>query len=403
MKKSKTHNKNTNYFYFNFVKYLLILSFISLILACSKSNENTITISGRIEADEINLSFKYPGKIEELNFSEGDIITAGKVIATIKAEDIKSQLNRSILEQQTSSAIIEAKLLQLQSLSNRLEQLKLKRQILQDSIKNEIQISENNLKSAEHKLKIDKSNIEKAKANYEKVKNDHQRFTLLYEQNAIPKQKFDEIDTLYKISKEDLTLAEEALKISEKNYQSAQNTLQIAKAKLKEIDALDREIKAAEKEVEIIKKEKEITSLNKLKTKEITSEIEAHLEDTTIKAPTDIVITKKLSQIGEIVAAGQPIAVGYNPKEIHFRGFIPEPLMGKIKLNMEGDLKIDSYPNKTLKGRIIFINNRSEFTPKEVQTPQERVKQVFLIKAKIEDSENILKPGMPADFIIYLK
>lgn len=385
------------------LKVVILASFILTLFACSKNNDSSITISGRIEADEINLSFKYPGKIEEINFKEGDLIEKGKIIAKIKSDDLKAQLNRAILEEKASSTIIETKILQQQSLSNRLEQLKLKKEILQDSIRNEIQISENNLKNAEHKLKIDKSNNEKAKANYEKIKNDHQRFLSLYEQNAIPKQKFDEIDTLLKIAQEDLALAQESLKISEQNYRSAHNTLSIAKARLKEVDAIDREIKAAEKELSIVKKESEITSINKQKTKEFTNEIESHLEDTLLKAPMDIIITKKLSQLGEIVAAGQPIAVGYSPKEIHFRGFIPEPLIGKIKLNMEGKLKTDSYPNRTLNGKIIFINNRSEFTPKEVQTPQERVKQVFLIKAKIDDTENILKPGMPADFIINLK
>jgi len=372
-------------------------------ISCSKNNSSDITISGRIEADEINLSFKYPGKIEEINFTEGDEIPTGKILAKIKASDIEAQLNRSNIEQKTSNTFTQAKVLQLQAALNRLDQLKLKKQILLDTINNEIEISQNNLKSAEHKLKIDKINIEKAKSNFNKIDADYQRFSVLYNQNAIPKQKFDEIETMYKIAKEDLSLAEEALKISEKNYQSAHNTLTIAKSKLKEVDALDKEIKALEKEIEIVKKEVEISSLNSLKTEEITKEIESHLKDTIITAPNRMIITKKLSQLGEIVAAGQPIVVGYNPEDIHFRGFIPEPLIGKIKLNMEGEIKVDSYPEKRFKAKISFINNKSEFTPKEVQTPQERVKQVFLVKAKVEDKDKILKPGMPADFIIYLK
>lgn|GEM_PF-419187 len=384
-------------------RLLLIIFVLMLNISCSKNNSSDITISGRIEADEINLSFKYPGKIEEINFTEGDEIPTGKILAKIKASDIEAQLNRSNIEQKTSNTFTQAKVFQLQAALNRLDQLKLKKQILLDTINNEIEISQNNLKSAEHKLKIDKINIEKAKSNFNKIDADYQRFSVLYNQNAIPKQKFDEIETMYKIAKEDLSLAEEALKISEKNYQSAHNTLTIAKSKLKEVDALDKEIKALEKEIEIVKKEVEISSLNSLKTEEITKEIESHLKDTIITAPNRMIITKKLSQLGEIVAAGQPIVVGYNPEDIHFRGFIPEPLIGKIKLNMEGEIKVDSYPEKRFKAKISFINNKSEFTPKEVQTPQERVKQVFLVKAKVEDNDKILKPGMPADFIIYLK
>ncbi|ADR18457.1 HlyD family secretion protein [Calditerrivibrio nitroreducens] len=380
-------------------KILTLLFIVVLTISCTK-NDNKIVISGRIEADEINLSFKYPGMIEEINFSEGDFILKDTILAKIKANDIKAQINRSKLEENTVSTALDAKYLQYQSALNRLEQLKIKKQFLNDSINNEILMAENNVKNADHKLKIDKINIQKAMANYEKVKNDYERFKVLYNENAIPKQKFDEIETLHKISKDDLSLAEESLKISEKNYLSAQNSLAISKARKKEIEAIEKEIKAAEKDIGIIKKEIDITSLNKLKTIEVTNELTSHMDDTTIKAPNNLIITRKFFQKGEIIAAGQSLAVGYNPEEIYFRGFIPEPLLGKIKLNMEGELKIDSYPDKSFKGKITFINSRSEFTPKDVQTPQERVKQVFLIKAKIDHNENILKPGMPADFII---
>ncbi|MGB9731887.1 MULTISPECIES: HlyD family secretion protein [Calditerrivibrio] len=380
-------------------KILTLLFIIILNISCTK-DDGKIVISGRIEADEINFSFKYPGMIEEINFSEGDFVLKDTILARIKANDIKAQVNRSKIEEKTASTAMDAKYLQYQSALNRIEQLKIKKQFLTDSINNEILMAENNVKNADHKLKMDRINIQKARANFEKIKNDYERFKVLYNENAIPKQKFDEIEAAYKISQEDLSLTEESLKISEKNFLSAQNSLAISKARKKEIEAIEKEIKAAEKDIGIIKKEIEIASLNKLKTIELTNELTSHLEDTIIKAPNNMIITKKFFQKGEIIAAGQSLAVGYNPQEIYFRGFVPEPLLGKIKLNMEGDLKIDSYPNKSFKGKITFINSRSEFTPKDVQTPQERVKQVFLIKAKIEDKKNILKPGMPADFII---
>jgi len=82
------------------------------------------------------------------------------------------------------------------------------------------------------------------------------------------------------------------------------------------------------------------------------------------------------------------------------RGYINEKNLGRIKLGQEVQVSTDSYPDKTYKGRISYISSQAEFTPKSVQTFEERVKLMFRLKISMDNPDNELKPGMPADGII---
>ena len=83
--------------------------------------------------------------------------------------------------------------------------------------------------------------------------------------------------------------------------------------------------------------------------------------------------------------------------------YIPETQMGCVKLGQDVDIRVDSFPNETFKGKVTFISSKSEFTPKTIQTPEERIKLVFRVKVSIQNTNQRLKPGMPADAEVRLK
>jgi HlyD family secretion protein len=82
--------------------------------------------------------------------------------------------------------------------------------------------------------------------------------------------------------------------------------------------------------------------------------------------------------------------------------YVPEPQLGRIKLGQTAEITTDSFRGKTYQGKIIFINAEAEFTPKNVQTQEERVKLVFAVKIGVGNPNQELKPGMPADAKIAL-
>ncbi|MBN2544460.1 MAG: efflux RND transporter periplasmic adaptor subunit, partial [Spirochaetes bacterium] len=131
--------------------------------------------------------------------------------------------------------------------------------------------------------------------------------------------------------------------------------------------------------------------------------LKKQIEDCSIKAPTSGIITHKLAEKGEFVNVGTVIYTISKISPVYLNVYITEIQLGKVRLGMEAKIKIDSYPEKTFTGKIVFISPNSEFTPKNIQTKEERVKQVFRIKIEVPNDDMILKPGMPADALIELK
>ena len=114
------------------------------------------------------------------------------------------------------------------------------------------------------------------------------------------------------------------------------------------------------------------------------------------------VITKSALQ-GEVVQIGAPVFTAIDLNDIWVTGYINENDLGRVKLNQEAYVMTDSYKNKKYKGWISFISSQTEFTPKYIQTTEERVKYVYRIKVRVDNASLDLKPGMPADAYIQVK
>ena len=82
--------------------------------------------------------------------------------------------------------------------------------------------------------------------------------------------------------------------------------------------------------------------------------------------------------------------------------YVSETELGRVKLGQEAEIKVDTYPNKSFEGKVIYISPQAEFTPKNIQTQEERTKLVFAVKIKIDNPDFELKDGMPADASIIL-
>jgi HlyD family secretion protein len=97
------------------------------------------------------------------------------------------------------------------------------------------------------------------------------------------------------------------------------------------------------------------------------------------------------------VQAGFTVFTVADLKNIWLTAYINETDLGRVKLNQQAEIKTDTYPGKAYRGRVSFISQEAEFTPKQIQTNEERVKLVYRIKIMVDNSNQELKPGMPAD------
>jgi HlyD family secretion protein len=126
--------------------------------------------------------------------------------------------------------------------------------------------------------------------------------------------------------------------------------------------------------------------------------IDATLAAMTIRAPFDGVVTVRHREPGEIVAAGSPVLTIMNPDDRWVRIYVPETRIGAVRVGQAATITTDTFPEKTYRGEVSVISTEAEFTPKTVQTTEERVKLVYAVKVRVTgDPARDLKPGMPAD------
>jgi HlyD family secretion protein len=125
--------------------------------------------------------------------------------------------------------------------------------------------------------------------------------------------------------------------------------------------------------------------------------LEKSIADCTISAPAGGVVTHKAVEAGEFVTPGATIVTLSELDSVYVMIFVTEKELGRVRLGDAADVRIDAFPDRAFPGRITYISPEAEFTPKNIQTKEDRVKLVFGVKVEIENKEGLLKPGLPAD------
>jgi HlyD family secretion protein len=130
---------------------------------------------------------------------------------------------------------------------------------------------------------------------------------------------------------------------------------------------------------------------------------EARLRDTVLYAPLSGVVLRKNVEGGETVTAGAAVFTIGDMESPWVKVYVKEDKLGRVKLGQKAAVSVDSYPGKVYDSVVTYISSEAEFTPKNVQTKEERVKLVFGVKVSVKNVDDELKPGMPADVKILLK
>ncbi len=126
-------------------------------------------------------------------------------------------------------------------------------------------------------------------------------------------------------------------------------------------------------------------------------QINAAIDNAAIASPIDGVVLEKNLEIGEIAFPGTPVLTVADIEETWIKIYVNETEMGRVKLGQKAVVTVDSFPDKEFRGNVVSISNKAEFTPKTIQTKDERVKLMFAVKIAVPNPNQDLKPGMPAD------
>ena len=127
------------------------------------------------------------------------------------------------------------------------------------------------------------------------------------------------------------------------------------------------------------------------------SVIDVQLEKTIVKAPVDGIILARNIEMGETIAPNAVVLTVGQLENVNLTVYIPETEYGKVKLNEKVSIQVDSFPDETFTGTVVYISDQAEFTPRNVQTMEGRRTTVYAVKIDVPNPDLKLKPGMPAD------
>ncbi|MGI8436200.1 MAG: HlyD family secretion protein [Chthoniobacterales bacterium] len=129
------------------------------------------------------------------------------------------------------------------------------------------------------------------------------------------------------------------------------------------------------------------------------AQIESQLNEMNVVAPSDSVLEILSVKVGDVLAPNREVATLILPSYLWVRVYVPQPWLGHIKIGDKVSVRVDSFPNEQFHGVIEQINRQAEFTPRNVQTVEDRIRQVFGVKIRLENRADKLRAGMSADVV----
>jgi len=127
------------------------------------------------------------------------------------------------------------------------------------------------------------------------------------------------------------------------------------------------------------------------------ADMDAQIQEMKIVAPTNSILEVLSVKVGDVLPANREVATLILPQRLWVRVYVPETWLGLIKLNDQVRVRVDSFPGRDFSGVVEQINRKAEFTPRNVQTVEDRIKQVFGVKVRLENNQDALRAGMSAD------
>lgn len=367
--------------------------------ARGREPSNRIMVSGNIELTEVNIAFKTSGRLVERAVDEGDPVKKGEVIARLDREQLSAQRVRE-------SAGVESSEAQLAQARTALEWQRATVAADIDQRKADLAAGEARLSELKNGARPQERQdahaaVAAAQAEAERARKDWERAQTLHKNDDISTAQFDQYRTRWESAEAALRSAREREGLVLAGPREEQVSAQAA-----QVERARAAVKMAQANLlELKRREQELTTrrAETARAKASVALIETQLADTVATSPVDGVVLVKAADVGEVLAPGTTVVTVGDIEHPWLRGYVNETDLGKVKVGSKVRVTTDSYPGKVYNGRVTFISSEAEFTPKQIQTQQERVKLVYRVKIDLENPNRELKSNMPADAQIVLE
>jgi HlyD family secretion protein len=318
---------------------------------CGQQQEHDapLRVSGHVEATEVQVAPEVGGRLVELRVAEGDRVNRGDPIGRLDTRDTELQIARARAERGAADA-----------------QLRL----VQAGSRGE------DIRQAQAQLDAAQAEVAAVDADLKAAQTDLARFEALLQANAGSQKQRDDARARVDVARERQRGAADRARASREVVARLR-----AGARREEVEAARARVAAADAQIAILEKA---------------------AQDAIVTAPATGVVTQKLMDAGELVPPRTPIVVITDLDNAWANLFVPEPMVPRVTLGQAATVYTDAG-GSGLPGKVSYVSPRAEFTPRNVQTADERSRLVYRIKVNVDNREGVLKPGMPVDATLELR
>jgi HlyD family secretion protein len=364
------------------IAVIVVLMLVGL-LAYSQYRHEPLKVSGFIEADEIRLGSRVGGRVERVFVEEGQQVQAGDVLIKLEEFDLRSRR----AEAESNVAAWQAELDRLQNGFRKEEIAQAKARVTRLMAK--VEMLQNGPR--EEEIGAAKARLTLAAAQLERATLSYNRITTLFakEMGTVTREDVDRATEELKVAEAAKQVREQELQLLQKGtrpeeiaeakaeLEEASQALQLTENgfRREEIDKANAQVAAAQAAVQIID-----TQLAEL---EINTQVPGIIEALELRP-------------GDLVAPNAPVLSLLDTTHLWVRAYVPENRLN-IQVGQKFKITVDSFPGERFAGELTYISPQAEFTPSNVQTVEERSKQVFRIKVTLKEGRDKLRPGMAAD------
>lgn len=360
---------------------VLVIAGLTAVLVASQWRAGPLRVSGFVEADEIRLGSRVGGRVMAVHVNEGERVQVGQVLVELEPFDRREWL----AEAQADLSAKQAALALLQSgyrdeeiaqAAARVRQLEATLALLVAGPRSQ-------------EIEVARAELEQNRSRLSLAETTHRRVRESFDRKAATPAEMDEAEDNLRIARAGVTAAEQRLRELEEGTRAEE--IERARAQLDEARAAHALLAAGFREEQV---REAVAAVDAAMAR--VAAIEQQVAELKIVAPIDATVEALDLDPGDLVAPDAPVMSLMDTRDLWVRAYVPENRLN-LRPGQPLAVTVDSFPDRTFRGHVTFISRQGEFTPSNIQTPEERSQQVFRIRVQLDEGHDVLRPGMAAD------
>jgi multidrug resistance efflux pump len=347
-----------------------------------------LRLQGTVEVQEVRLASKIGGRVAAVLIREGDLVQAGQVLVHLDAPELEAQREQWLARVHAKSAALDrmrsgSRAEEIDAAEAAAEAARARYERLKAGSRTE------DIRQAEAELKREEATLAAARQEFE-------RTALLFSRRAISASEYDS------------ARAEEGRSLARVAAAQARLDLLVAGSRKEDIDEAAAELKRSRANALLLKngnRSEDIAEAEAALAEAVGKlhEIEAQLREACLRAPEQAVVEVLSVRKGDVLTPNQTIVRVLRADDLWVKVYVPETELGRVRLGQKVEVKVDGYPGKRFTGTVEQIAGESEFTPRNVQSADERRHQVFGVKVRVANPDGMFKSGMAAEVVMPLR